>query len=48
MVKAKSKKKKKQKYVCEICGLVVSVDNICGCVEECDILCCGQQMKPKK
>lgn len=32
-------------YACEVCGLVVSVDEVCGCVETCDILCCGEPMK---
>jgi hypothetical protein len=32
-------------YSCEVCGLVVSVDEACGCVDACDIVCCGQQMK---
>ena len=40
--------KKGAKYVCEVCGLAVTVDNVCGCVESCDIICCGQQMKTKK
>lgn len=42
------KKQEKQKYTCEVCGLVVSVDESCGCVDTCDIICCGQPMKPKK
>lgn len=49
--KAVSKKKvakKGDKYVCDVCGLVVSVDNACGCVESCDLICCGEQMKSKK
>ncbi len=39
---------KKKGYVCESCGLAVTVDNICGCVEAHDIMCCGAPMKPKK
>ncbi len=35
-------------YSCEVCGLVVSVDETCGCVEACDIICCGEPMKEKK
>jgi len=50
--KCTSKKTKsstaKPKYTCEVCGLVVSVDETCGCAKTCDIICCGQQMKPKK
>jgi rubrerythrin len=37
-----------EKLYCEVCGLVVSVDETCGCVEICDIVCCGQNMQPKK
>lgn len=35
-------------YVCEVCGLAVTVDEVCGCVDVCDIICCGQPMKPKR
>lgn len=40
--------KKGSRYTCSVCGLVATVDNVCGCVETCDIICCGQQMSPKK
>lgn len=40
--------KKGTKYNCGVCGLVVTVDNVCGCVDTCDIICCGKEMKPKK
>jgi len=44
----KNKKvKKNDKLVCEKCGLVVSVDTICGCADACDLLCCGKDMKLK-
>lgn len=48
--KAPSKKKiaKGDPYVCEVCGLAVSVDEVCGCVDVCDIICCGKPMKEKK
>ena len=39
---------KGSKFACTTCGLVVSVDEVCGCVETCDIVCCGVPMKPKK
>ena len=45
--KAANKAQKKKRYGCEVCGLVVSVDNICGCVDTCDIICCGEEMKVK-
>jgi hypothetical protein len=35
-------------YECEVCGLVVSVDEVCGCVDTCDIVCCSQPMTAKK
>jgi len=35
-------------YECEVCGLSVVVDESCGCVDACDIICCSQPMKEKK
>ena len=48
---AKTGKKKVRsgdRYSCEVCGLVVSVDEACGCVDTCDVICCGQQMTARK
>ena len=50
---AKITKKKKaftkgDKYVCNVCGLAISVDKACGCVESCEIICCDKPMKAKK
>ncbi len=45
---AKPKIKKGAKYQCSVCGIGVSIDEVCGCVDVCDIICCGRQMKPKK
>jgi len=46
--KAKAKKVSKgDQLYCEVCGLVVSVDDACGCAA-CDIICCGTQMQAKK
>ncbi|MFC1862307.1 hypothetical protein ACFLT4_01030 [Chloroflexota bacterium] len=28
-------------YVCGVCGLAITVDEACGCVDFCDIICCG-------
>ena len=39
------KVKQGDRYSCDVCGLVVSVDEACGCVEPYDIVCCGQQME---
>ncbi len=36
------------RYSCDVCGLVVSVDEVCGCVDTCDLICCGEEMKLKK
>ena len=53
LVKKTAPKKQKElkagaRYVCEVCGLAMTVDNACGCTDFCDIICCGEQMKPKK
>jgi hypothetical protein len=40
--------KKGDVYKCGVCGLAVTVDEVCGCEDFCDIICCEKQMKPKK
>ncbi len=45
---AKGKTKNGDAYFCEVCGLGVSVDEVCGCIDTCDIVCCGKQMKKKR
>jgi hypothetical protein len=40
-------KKKGEKYKCEECGLVVLVEDVCGC-SDCDLICCDVPMKPVK
>lgn len=35
-------------YTCEVCGLAVAIDEACGCVETCDIICCQMPMKKKR
>ena len=32
---------------CVVCGLAVTVNEACGCVGYCDIVCCGKPMKAK-
>jgi hypothetical protein len=32
---------------CVVCGLAVTVNEACGCVDYCDIVCCGKPMKAK-
>ena len=44
-VAAKKKVSSGDAYSCEVCGLVVLVDEACGCVSVCDIVCCGTPMK---
>jgi len=38
-------KKKGEKYECAECGLVIVVEDPCGC-EPCDLICCSVPMKP--
>lgn len=38
---------KGEAYVCALCGLAVTVDKACGCVDVCGITCCGKPMKKK-
>jgi hypothetical protein len=35
-------------FKCSVCGLAVTVDEACGCVDYCDIICCEQPMKPRR
>jgi hypothetical protein len=39
--------KKGEKYECEDCGLVVVIEDPCGC-EEVELICCEAPMKPVK
>ncbi len=32
---------------CEVCGFSVTVDEVCGCAEVHEILCCGEPMKAR-
>jgi len=45
---AKKKTKVGEAYACEVCGLAVTVDTDCGCVDACDIICCETPMKKKR
>ena len=40
--------KKGDVYECSVCGLAVRVDEACGCVDACDIICCEKPMRAKK
>ncbi len=35
-------------YSCGVCGLAVTVDEACGCVEAHDLICCSKPMKKKR
>jgi hypothetical protein len=39
--------KKGDAMYCDACGLVVVVDEECGCAET-ELICCGELMVPKK
>ena len=45
---AKKAVKKGDAYKCSVCGLAVTVNEACGCIETCDIVCCDKPMKAKK
>ncbi len=45
---AKRGVKKGDVYKCSVCGLAVTVDEVCGCVDTCDIICCEKPMRAKK
>ncbi len=44
---AAGKTQKGDVYGCRVCGLAVRVDEVCGCVDYCDILCCNVPMDKK-
>ena len=39
--------KKGDTYKCSVCGIAVTVDEVCGCVDTCDIICCEKPMRKK-
>ena len=45
---SKKPAKKGDAYQCGVCGLAVTVDEVCDCVEAHDIICCDKPMKPRK
>jgi len=45
---AKGKGKKGETLACGVCGLSVTVDEICGCAEAHPIICCMKPMKKKR
>jgi hypothetical protein len=45
---AKKPLKAGSKLRCGVCGIVVSVETLCGCTEVCDLVCCEAPMIPQK
>ncbi len=45
---AKKSVTKGDAYKCGVCGLAVTVDEVCGCIDACDIICCEKPMKPRR
>jgi hypothetical protein len=41
------KTSKGDNYVCEVCGLSVIVDDVCGCEEVHEIICCEKPMRKR-
>ena len=46
-VTAAKKTKKGAQYACRVCGLMVTVNEACGCSEAHELICCGKVMKGK-
>ncbi len=44
----KAAMKEGNRYVCGVCGLAVTVDTACGCVETAHLVCCEKPMRPGK
>ncbi len=42
------KTKEGDRYACEVCGLAITVDETCGCVDSCDLICCETPMTKKR
>ena len=47
-VMTRGKTKVGDTYQCGVCGLAVTVDEVCGCEDVCDIICCSGPMKKKR
>jgi hypothetical protein len=45
---SRSKTRVGDSYVCNVCGLAVTVDEACDCVGACDIICCDKPMKKRR
>ncbi len=45
---ARGRTKEGDAYAGGVCGLAVTVGEVCGCVDACDIICCDTPMKKKR
>jgi hypothetical protein len=45
---AKPAIKKGSKLACKVCGFAITVDRVCGCMEEAHLVCCDTPMHVKK
>lgn len=45
---SKGKKNAGDQYTCETCGLGITVEEECCCVNPCDLVCCDSPMKKKR
>jgi hypothetical protein len=45
--RATGKTSKGDNYVCSVCGLSVIVDEVCGCEEVHEIICCEKPMRKR-
>jgi hypothetical protein len=45
---SRSKTRVGDSYVCNVCGLAVTVDEACDCVGACDIICCDKPMRKRR
>ncbi len=45
---ARLKSRVGNRYQCGVCGMAVTVDEDCGCMEVHEIVCCGTPMKKKR
>ena len=46
-VEDKPEIKKGSKLSCQVCGYAITVDRVCGCIEEAHLICCNTPMKHK-
>jgi hypothetical protein len=45
---ARGKTRAGESLMCGVCGLTVTVDEDCGCMETHDIICCEKPMKKRR